>query len=89
MKNRNQILRKEVKQLKRKVKTILKVDNEIYMDAIVSSKCLEVEKKEKPSTKDVQTKEKETMTKTIELTTSSIQIQMSKKISIDTINVKF
>ena len=49
------------------------------MDAVVSSKFIQVEKQEKHSTQDVQTMEKETMTETLELATLSIQIQMSEK----------
>ena len=51
-------------------------------------KKLKVEKLEKSSAKDIQIIERETMTETIELMTSSIQIQMSKKINTDTINVQ-
>ena len=58
------------------------------MDAIESSKSLEVENQEKPSARDVQTMEKETIIETIELAISSIQIQLSKKIYIDIVNVQ-
>ena len=58
MKNHNQILLKEGKQLKCKVKSFLKLDKEASMDLIESSKYLEVEKREKPSARDVQTMKK-------------------------------
>ena len=53
LKNHNEILLKEVKQLKSKVKLLLKLDKETSMDAIESSKSLEVEKQEKPLARDV------------------------------------
>ena len=47
LKNHNQILLKEVKQLKRKVKSILKVDKETSMDAIESRNSLKFEMKDR------------------------------------------